>query len=218
MKIIMMKNVLLALCLVGVSTSFAQNDSAIQEKYPEGIYKTFEDFKAINPIGSKADFTIKTGNDTISHRFFSPTTEKRMKKEFAFSDGKDVYVSVVEILENLSKEDRGQMVDGGNYHLKAINSGSHYLYFEDYFSSKNAQLLGGTIAAVASRRLKGVVYNKKDNSFNLFRNAEDFEQFIEKNHPDYASRITEKEDPEKRKKKIEDINLIREIIFEINRS
>ncbi|WP_155807191.1 hypothetical protein [Gillisia marina] len=104
-------------------------------------------------------------------------------------------------MKNLPKKDKGQMVDGGNYHLKAINSGSQYLYFEDYFSSQNAQLLGGNIAAVASRRLKGLVYNKHDNSFNLFRNAEDFEKFIEKNHPEFVARIKEKDNMEKRKKK-----------------
>ncbi|WP_010229903.1 hypothetical protein [Gillisia marina] len=77
-----MKNILIKygfLLFCGLSASFAQNGNSLQGKYPEGIYKTFEDFKSTSPSGSKADFTIKTGNDTISHRFFSATTEKRMK-------------------------------------------------------------------------------------------------------------------------------------------
>lgn len=198
-----------------ISIGFAQNTP---QNYPERIYKSIEDFNAFKPYGSTGDFTIKIGKDTISHRFFSTATEKRFRKEFAFSYGENVYVSLAGIVKNLPKEDRGQMVDGGNYCLKALRVGGKYLYFEDYFSSQNAQLLGGTIAAAASRRLKGLVYDRDNHSFNLFRNAEDFERFIEKNHPQYLPKPQETLAGAKRKKKVEDLNLIREVIFEINKT
>jgi len=187
--------------------------------YPKGIYKTFEDFKSGIPSDTVTNFEIKIGNDTISHRFYNSNTQKRLRKEFAFSDGKYLYINIKGVIKNFPKEDKGQLKDDGNYHIKAKQMGRKYIYFEDYFTSKGAALWGGIIAGSAARRLKGIVYNVEKQTFNLFKNAEDFETFIKQNHTKYISylpkQINEK-GKSKRKKHIEDINIIREIIYKIN--
>ncbi len=42
---------------------------------------------------------------------------------------------------------------------------------------------GGIIAAAAARRTKGVIYDEEKESFNLFKNIEEFKTFMQVNHP-----------------------------------
>lgn len=187
--------------------------------YPKGIYQTFETFKSGVPSDSITTFVKKTGNDTISHRFYNGITNIRLKKEFAFSDGNQLYLNLNQIIKNFEKEDRGQLKDDGNYHIKALNIGARYIYFEDYFTSSEAAIMGGLMAASIARRVKGLVYDREKQQFNLFKNAQDFEKFIKENHPEYLSKVemaSSVEGSKNRKKQVEDINLIREIIYNIN--
>ena len=190
-----------------------------QISYPKGIYKTFEDFIRKTPSDTLTPFIIKTGNNIISHRFFNAITNKRLKREFAFSDGKDLYVSIKGIIKKFHKSDKSQVKDDGNYHLKAEQIGNRYIYFEDYFTSKSAVIFGGIIAGSAARRLKAIIYDLENNDFDLFKNADDFEFFIKENHSAYIANLPKqanKDGKNKRKKRIEDLDLIRKIITEIN--
>jgi hypothetical protein len=50
--------------------------------------------------------------------------------------------------------------------------------------SNGAAMWGGLIATAAARRPKGVIYEEEEKeSFNLFKNIEDFRKFMEVNHP-----------------------------------
>ena len=134
------------------------------------------------------------------------------------------------MIKNFPREDRGQLKDDGNYHLKAIQIGKRYIYFEDYFTSSEAVFLGGLIAGSAARRIKTIIYDRKKQVFNLFRNARDFEKFIKEEHPEYLDELekqandivtnevskNKKKKRKKRKKRVENLKLIKKIIFDIN--
>lgn len=195
--------------------SFAQ-----KKNFKTGIYKSFNDFKNNIPSDTITNFNVKTGNDTLSHRFYRGIDNKRLKKEFAFCDSTGLYLSLKKVIKLFSKEDKNQLKDDGNYHIKAIQVGQRYIYFEDYFTSKSAAIFGGLIGGSAARRLKPIIYDREKQVFNLFKNAEDFESFLKKEHSNYLSWL-ELEDKgnrknKKRKKTIENKELIRKIIFDIN--
>lgn len=190
------------------------------EMFPEGIYATINDFIMVKPTDTLTTYSMKIGSDTISYRFYDTVTDARLKKTFAVSKDGFLYFRVKDIMKNMAKEDQGQLKDDRDYHLKAKDIGSKYIYFEDYFTSKAAALWGGAIATAASRRLKGMVYNQDSRQFNLFKNAKDFETYITRYHPQYSDKLLRhgaETDNSKRKKQVEDIGIIREIIFEINK-
>ena len=196
------------------------NYSIAQNKiFKKGIYKTFSDFKANTPSDTITKFRIRTGKDTLSHRFYRLDNDKRLKKEFAFCNDSGLYVSLKQMIKLFPKEDKKQLKDDGNYHVKAIQIGKRYIYFEDYFTSRGAVLWGGLIAGSAARRLKPIIFDSNKKVFNLFKNAEDFEKFIREEHQKYLKQLEIKESNDgkkKRKKNIENRALIRKIIFEIN--
>lgn len=185
--------------------------------YPEGIYNTFNDFLFALPSDTITQWTIKIGSDTISNRFYNADTGERLKDKFAFIEDGRLYVQVKEMMKRFERADRGQLKDDGSYHLKAQLIGSKYIYFEDYFTSREAVLWGGAIAGASARRLKGIVFEIDFQTFNLFRNAEDFESFVKTRHPSYLSRLENSngKKSEKRKNHFEDITLIRTLIKEL---
>jgi len=198
-----------------IQSVYSQNSTL---KFPKGIYQSFDHFKEKIPSDTISNFRIKIGNDTISHRFYNTKTDKRLKKHFAFSDGSNLYVNVKGMMKNFEREDKSQLKDDGNYHLKAKLIGHKYIYFEDYFTSSGAAFWGGVIAASIARRIKGVLYNYETNTFNLFKNAADFEKFVSENHPQYLELLEStviKYKTAKRKKSVEDIEIIRKVIHDV---
>lgn len=188
-----------------------------QVVYPKGIYTTYEDFARRKPSDVATKITLKSSaNQDNVVRVFKKGTTKRLKRNFAVSDGQNLYVRIKQVRKKFSSKDRGQMKDDGNYCIKVEQLGPKYLYFEDYFASGASLFLGGAIAGSASRRLKGMVYDLKSLKFDLFRNAKDFKQFVQKNHPEKLPLIEMQEKEDGRKKAQENIELIRKIITELN--
>ncbi len=177
--------------------------------YPKGIYETFEAYQKQEPTDVKTEFTTKMSKDSIKYRFYNTATEKRIRKAFAFSDGTHLYVSAKYIYKHLNRKDSGkQLKDDGNYHLKSHKIGTHYHYFENYYTSTAAVIWGGAIATAAARRVKGVVYDVAHKEFNIFRNAKDFKRFVNENHKTYAENHPEIMS----KKGTEDIKMIRSFV------
>lgn len=176
--------------------------------YPKGIYNTFEDFKNKMP-NTFDELTVKIGNDTIAHRFYYAKNGEKLNKVFAVSDGENLYVDIKSMVKMFNKDDKSQLKDDGKYFLKSKNCG-HYIYFEDYFTSKSAAMLGGLVGASAARRIKGIIYDYKTLEFNLFKNITDFRSFIAINHPEYLDGIPTEVS------KDEEISIVRRIITEIN--
>ena len=194
--------------------------ASLAQTYPKGIYTTYESFKNRLPNDTLTVFEIKTRDTSNAFRFVNKATNKRLKRNFAISDGMHLYIRIKEVFKHLPRNDKNQSKDDGNFCIKVEEIGSRYLYFEDYFTSKEALILGGLAAGASARRLKGIVYDFKTHQFDLFKNAKDFAYFIEKNHPEYVNEISKVETnthgKKKRKKFVEDLDLIRKIITEIN--
>jgi hypothetical protein len=104
--------------------------------YPKGIYVTYEDFARRKPSDTTTEFTLKpSANQDNVVRVFKKGTKKRLKRNFALSDGQNLYVRIKQISKKFSSKDRGQMKDDGNYCIKVEQLGPNYIYFEDYFAS-----------------------------------------------------------------------------------
>lgn len=175
-----MKKFITALCLSAFGVAYAQNFNSAD--YPKGVYETYEDFRAKTP-SSTPRLSLAMTDDNIAYRFLNlDDKEKKLKKPFAVSDGKDLYIHVVNLMKKFNSEDKGQSYDGGIYYLKAENKGG-YLFVRDFFVSNSAAMWGGLIATAAARRTKGVIYEEDKESFNLFKNLEEFKTFMQVNHP-----------------------------------
>ncbi|MBU8882424.1 hypothetical protein KSK37_04920 [Kaistella sp. DKR-2] len=175
-----MKKIITLLSLAAFAVGFSQNFTPNQ--YPKGVYETYEDFRTKTPT-SNPSLSAAMTEDQIAYRFNNLDDKgKKLKKAFAISDGENVYLHVVNLIKKFNSEDKGQGYDGGIYYLKAENKGG-YLFVRDYFTSNSAAIWGGIIAAAAARRTKGVIYEEEKESFNLFRNMEEFKTFMQVNHP-----------------------------------
>lgn len=168
----------LAFSTIGLANS--QNFKATD--YPKGVYETFEDFRSKTP-SLQVKLSEAYSDDGIAYRFNNfDDRGKRFKKAFAISDGKNLYIQVVNLIKKFSSEDKGQSYDGGIYFLKAENHGG-YLMLKDYFISNSASMWGGLIATAAARRPKAVIYEEEKENFNLFKNLEEFKTFMQVNYP-----------------------------------
>lgn len=216
-----MKNIILMTLLGATLHSNAQELIATSNahSFPQGMYATLDDIILAKPTNGTNAFTMKMGSDSIAYRFYDAASGDRLKKAFAFSNDGFLYLRMKDILKNMAKEDQGQLKDDGDYHVRALDIGPKYIYFEDYFTSSAAALWGGAIATAASRKLKGLVYDQESRQFNLFRNTKDFEAYIALNHPEYidlVSNTTAADTGKNGKKHHADINLVSKVIFEIN--
>ncbi len=208
-----LQKTILVFAVFGISFQFL----TAQIVYPKGIYTFYEDFARRQPSDTTTAFDLKpSANQYNVVRVYKAGTTKRLKRNFAVSDGKHLYVRIKKVRQKFPSDDRGQMKDDGNYCIKAEQLGPNYIYFEDYFASGASIILGGAIAGSASRRLKGVVFDLKRFQFNLFKNAKDFKSFITAHHPEKLPQITAQEQQDGRVKSIENIELIRTIITELN--
>lgn len=161
-------------------TIYSQNFDV--STYPKGVYETYEDFRSKTP-STDPNLSAPYSDDKIAYRFNNLDDKgKKLKKAFAISDGKDLYIQVVNLIKKFNSDDKSQGYDGGIYYLKAENKGG-YLFVRDYFTSNSAAMWGGIIAAAAARRTKGVIYEEEKESFNLFKNIEEFKTFMGVNYP-----------------------------------
>lgn len=178
-----MKRIITILAFYAFGSLAAQHFNATD--YPKGIYETYEDFRIKTP-SSTPNLSEASTTDQLAYRFTNfDDKNKKVKKAFAVSDGKNLYIHVVNLIKKFNSEDKGQSYDGGIYYLKAENKGG-YLFLRDYFVSNSAAMWGGMIATAAARRAKGVIYEEEKESFNLFKNMDDFKKFMEVNYPNVA--------------------------------
>ena len=158
------------------STTIAQNNIS----YPKGIYNTFTDYVTMRPTDVTTTFTIKATHKGTKYIFYDAQTNKRLKKPFAFSDGKNVYLRVKSCFKHLNQKDKGkQLRDDGNFYVKSMMLGKRYHYYESYFTSTAAALWGGAIGTASARRVKALVFDAQSQEFNIFRNAKDFKHFVD---------------------------------------
>lgn len=184
-------------------------DSLFSSNYPEGIYKSIDDFimkkpSEITEIDPRGLIGLeKPYLNTIEHNcfFYYTREDSKVKNAFAISYKGNLYFQIRAILSNRNKTDRAQTNDFPNSFVRVILGGKNYLYTELNLANKWEQglaygAIGGAVGSSIARTMiygKGVVWDFKNNEFNIFKNCEDFNTFITKINPKYIQNCENKQ-------------------------
>ncbi|MNK24450.1 hypothetical protein D3C87_427560 [compost metagenome] len=175
-----------------------ENDTLFRPNYPEGIYKTKQDF--INKKNRPNSVLIpkgltgfeKTELESIEHNcFFYTTGDQKLKNVFAVSYKGHLYFQTSAILSNRNKTDRAQTTHFTNGFVRVIIGGENYFYTEADLTNLWAQALAyGAASPAISYNLarsmvygKGIVWDFKNQEFNIFKNCDDYNDFIQDIYP-----------------------------------
>jgi hypothetical protein len=195
-------------------------DTLFKPDYPAGIYKTKEDFvnkkpSDVQPIVAKGlvGFTKPLLN-SIEHNcfFYTDSSDEKIKNAFAVSFQGHLYFQINGILSNRNKTDRAQTNDFPNSFVRVIMGGDNYFYTEVALANQWAQGvamnfgIAGSVLASEMIYGKGVVWDFKNQEFNIFKNCEDYNDFIKDKNSD-AIQTCENQQP--------DVSLIRKAIWKI---
>ncbi|HQD44412.1 MAG TPA: hypothetical protein PK041_01765 [Kaistella sp.] len=159
--------------------------------YPTGVYKTKGDFisktPSSNPQISKRGligFEKPLVGDDENYCFFYDTSDSKLKNVFAVVHNGYLYFNIAAILVNRNKNDRAQTSDFPNSYTKVIFGGENYLYTEADLANVWAKGLaysagaaGGAVASTLNTG-KGIVWDFKNQEFNIFKNCTDYNDFI----------------------------------------
>jgi len=163
-------------------------DTLYRANYPEGIYKTKEDF--INKKVSSTEKVKMLGHakrylkdGTHSTYFHYSENNKKVKNVFAISYKGHLYFQIKAIQKNRQKKDRAQSTNYHNMFVRIIMGGDNYLYTEANLVNKWAYGFasngpGGYYAAENLIELKGIVWDIKNEEFNIFKSCKDYNRFI----------------------------------------
>lgn len=198
-----MKKILLIILIFKYSLIFSQElfekqkveiDSLFKPNYPEGIYRTKEDFikkipfQKVEIIPKGLIGFTKPILNTITHNcfFYYSFSDEKIEDVFAVSYKGHLYFQISAILSNRNKTDRAQTNNFPNGFVRVILGGENYFYTEAELANAWAQGfayggIGGAIGgALASKMIygKGLVWDFKNNEFNIFKNCEDYNNFI----------------------------------------
>lgn len=182
---------------VAQNTPKAKNDGLYRPDYPEGIYVTKEDFISKKP--NRQEYLTKRGligfekqlvDDKEPACFFFDNNDKKLKNIFAVVYHGILYFNIAGILNNRNKTDRAQDSDFPNSFVRVINGGANYLYTEADLANAWAKGLaygsGGAVGGVIAGTLnngKGIVWDYKNQEFNIFKNCKDYNDFIKDIYP-----------------------------------
>ncbi|MES2812130.1 MAG: hypothetical protein V4670_06635 [Bacteroidota bacterium] len=167
-------------------------DTLFRPRYPDGIYKTKEDFILKKPsqiatVTAKGiiGFEKPILNTIEDNCFFFNTSNEKIKNVFAISYKGYLYFQIDAILSNRNKTDRAQTSDFPNSFVRVIKGGENYYYTEVALANQWAQGLaygaggiGGSVLAGTMVYGKGVVWDFKNKEFNIFKNCKDYNDFI----------------------------------------
>lgn len=169
-------------------------DTLYKPNYPEGIYLSKDDFIHKRANTSNA-ITMRTLNikkvDSTLHNgyFYYLKTGKKVKKVFAISYKGHLYFQIKAILKNRNKTDRAQTSNFDNSFVRVILGGENYFYTEAKLVNQWAQgvaynfgAVGGIIASDLIKG-KGIVWDFKNEEFNIFKNCKDYNEFIKEKSP-----------------------------------
>lgn len=195
-----MNRILFTFFIFSSLIGFTQNDVTL---YETGIYKTFADFQ--NRIPNKTvEFTTHQlkNNSNIGYQL-RDENNKRIKKSFAVSNGKTVFVKVKEMQKLIRKTQKaGTPLDSGWDYLPAIFMTNEILYFENFFAGVGKQIFGGKIY------LTGIIYDANEKSFIVLNSNNKVNEFINKKFPNLSNQFDFKGE-------LVDLNKVREMFTEI---
>ena len=99
--------------------------------YPKGAYMTFEDFVAIKPTAEIAFKKTQMKNILSTNFQLIYNNGKRVKKPFAVSNGKELFVRVKHLKKQIESKYRGQPSDADRDYLWAYLVDKNFLYVEN---------------------------------------------------------------------------------------
>lgn len=186
-------------------------DTLYKPNYPEGVYRTKEDFIKKIPFQKVAIFPkslyglTKKTLDKIVHNcyFYYAFSNVRIEDAFAVSYNGHLYFQTSAILKNRNKKDKAQTTNFPDGFVKAILGGENYIYTEAELANTWAKAfayggIGGGLGAVMAERMiygKGIVWDFKNNEFNIFKNCDDYNDFIKDIYKD-GIQICKKSQPD----------------------
>ena len=170
-----------------------------------GIYKTKADFISDKPIlVSTEDLEIEkieliVKSDSLIRRcyFFNTNTNKKIKKVFAIVYENKLYFNVGAINKNKNKNDKGLSANSNNAFVLVLFGGSNFLYSEagliNHWKAGLSAGVSSGVGGVTGYALgeaiegsyptttvygKGLVWDYKNEEFNVFTDCKDFNEFI----------------------------------------
>lgn len=166
--------------------------------YPFGIYATKQDFLNKIPTSTEEiipkevvdlDKSILYGipNECF---FYYLQSDKKVKNAFAITYRGNLYFQISAILENRNKTDRFQSNDHPNSFVRVRSYGANYYYSEVELANFWAQGfvyndgIAGAIMAENMSKGKGIVWDIKKQEFNIFKNCQDYNDFIKDKYPE----------------------------------
>ena len=168
-------------------------DTLFKPNYPDGIYKTKEDFikktpsEVIKLVAKGIHGLEKPTLYEIVHNcyFYDEVNDSKIKNVFAVSFKGHLYFQINGILSNRNKTDRAQSNDAPNGFVRVLMGGNNYFYTEANLVNQWAQglaygAIGGVVGVIVAQNIvygKGVVWDFKNQEFNIFKNCEDFNDF-----------------------------------------
>ncbi len=198
------RSLLFMLFCFGISYASGQQ-MTYKSQIPEGLYKTKEDFLRQIPSDNFQliidKIKLVDDSDSLARRcfFIEKDSNKRVKKVFAICHNGYIYFSNKAILDNKNKNDKSvSPVESKNSFIRVLIGGENFLYAEGAFfnpwqsgiSSGVAGGVGGIVGSELGEAIEksypqttfggtGIVWDVKNEEFNIFRNCSDFNDFID---------------------------------------
>lgn len=185
--------------LTGVSICYGQVDVRVENSYPDGLYKTKEDFikkvptEQVELIPKSLFWNKREVIDTIPGQcfFYYKATDKKLGKMFAVSYQGKLYIQAASVLLNKNNKDKSQTTSFPASFVPVLFGGVNYLYFELELANSWKHGLGyglggvgGAAIAQSAIKGKGIVWDFKAQEFDIFRSCKDFNEFIADKYPE----------------------------------
>jgi len=185
--------------LTGAKICYGQTEVRVENSYPEGLYKTKEDFikkvpsEKVELVPKSLFWNKREVIDTIPGQciFYYKETDKKVKQMFAVSYRGKLYIQAASVLLNRNKKDKSQTTSFPASFVPVLFGGENYLYFELELANSWKQGLGyglggvgGAAIAQSAIKGKGIVWDFKAQEFNIFRSCKDFNEFIADKYPE----------------------------------
>ncbi|KQB37204.1 hypothetical protein [Flavobacterium aquidurense] len=174
----------------------ANNTLYLIKNYPEGVYKTFDDFlekkfiymgdalERRNIVGSRKSIEKDA---VVDHAFFYwKKNDVRITDYFAISYNGSLYIQQRYFEKFASKEDHNMSGDNPNSYHRVLNDGK-FLYLEGPFANGWSKAFaygsGGAVGGVIGANLntlKGIIFDVDKKEFNFIRECNDLNLLIEK--------------------------------------
>lgn len=182
---------------LGHVTVAQTNKDLFVSNYPNGIYTSKEDFinkkpndtSALVPrnLPGKKEDSLALDQNTF---FYTVNADKKLKNVFAVVYHNHIFFNVAAILSNRNKTDRSQSHNNPNSFVGVLLAGNNYMYTEANLANAWAQGfaygMGGAVGGIAAQGMiygKGIVWDIKNNEFNIFKNCKDYNDFIKDKYP-----------------------------------